>query len=186
MRTSPAPAPHVVIAWTMMQTAMEVRAPAVHLVVSQIQNRMARPTKACVITQVVRNQMAMLRNEMKVASKTMLKRWMSPAAMRLAVKLRTVRCLPARWPRVQSLSQIPRTVKVHQTPTPGDHALGSHTQEGGKGGKGVQTQHGTIVLAAVPGPKTARRAAEDKMAQSCLLLRHQLWQMVRQGGPGRL
>ena len=103
----------------MTQTAMKVRAPAVHLAVSQIQNRMARPTKVCLITQVARNQMAMLRNETKVASKTMLKRWVSPAVMRLAVKPRAVRCLPARWPRVQSLSQIPRTAKVHQTPTTG-------------------------------------------------------------------
>ena len=84
-----------------------------------------------------------------------------------------------RWPRVQSLSQIPRTVKVHQTPTPGRPTLGSHTQKGGKGG---QTQHSTITLTAIPRPKTARRAVEDRMA----LLRCRLWQMVRQEDPGRL
>ena len=50
----------------------------------------------------------------------------------------------ARWPGVQSLRQIPRTAKVHR----GDHALGSHAQKGGKGG---QTQCGTLILAAIPG-----------------------------------
>ena len=38
----------------------------------------------------------------------------------------------------------------------GDHALGSHTEEGGKGG---QTQYSTLVLTAIPGPKTVRGAA---------------------------
>ena len=116
-RTGSAPAPCVVIAQTVMQLA-------VHLAVSQMENRMVRPTEVGLITQVVRNQMEILRNKMKVASKTMLKRWMGPAVMRLAVipravKPRAVRCLPVRWPRAQSLSWILRTVKIHQTPTPG-------------------------------------------------------------------
>ena len=101
----------------MAQMAMKAKAPVVHLAVSQIPNGMTRPTKLYLITQVVSNPMAMLRSKMKVASKTMLKRWMSPAVMRLTVKLRAVRCLPAR-PRVQSLKQIPRTAKVHQTLAP--------------------------------------------------------------------
>ena len=98
---------------------MKVRAPAVYLAVSQILNGTMRPTKACLITWVARNLMVMLRSEMKVASKTMLKRWTGPAAMRLTVKPRAVRCLPVRWPRVQSLRQILRTAKVHQTLTLG-------------------------------------------------------------------
>ena len=49
--------------------------------------------KGSLITLVVRNLMVMLRSEMKVASKTMLKRWTSPAVMRLVVKPRAARCL---------------------------------------------------------------------------------------------
>ena len=98
---------------------MKVRAPVVHLAASQISNGTTRQKKVCLVTQVARNPMAMLRSEMKVASKTMLKRLMSPVVMRLTVKPRAVRCLPTRQPRSQSLRQIPRTAKVHQTPTPG-------------------------------------------------------------------
>ena len=103
----------------MTWVAMNVRALAVHLGDNRIPNRTLRPTKVCLITWLVRNLTAMLRSETKGASKTMIKRWMSPAVMRLTVKPRAVRCLPVRWPRVQSLSRIPRTAKVHQTPTPG-------------------------------------------------------------------
>ena len=122
---------------------------------NRISNGMTRPTKVCLITWMVRNLMVMPSSEMKVASKTMPKRLMSPVVMRLAVKLRAVRCLLARWPRVESLRWILRTVKIHFR-LQGDHALSSHTQEGVKGG---QTQHSTLVLTAIPGPETARGAA---------------------------
>ena len=48
------------------------------------------------MSRLVRNLIAMLRSEKKVASKTMLKRWTSPAAMRLTVKPRAARCPPVR------------------------------------------------------------------------------------------
>ena len=103
----------------MTQMAMKVRALVVHLVVSQISNGTTRPTKGCLITRVARNPMVMLRSEMKVASKTILKRQMSPAVTRLTVKPRAARCLLVRWPRVPSLRWILRTAKVHRTPTLG-------------------------------------------------------------------